>query len=150
MSIRFDQLKELRDKTTIKGSYLFLSFSVYMYIFTSLELLDLANICADIKSSFDQEINKVPRLDDKIFRYYYSKIPSENRKVLICSNLKSNLKNIIVSEINNSLLIKIDYEIIKENKISEFKSVEALKIKIPETMLRKFIKFSILSFKKKK
>lgn len=44
MSLRFDQLKELRDKTTIKGSYVFLSFSFYAYIFTSFGLLDFENI----------------------------------------------------------------------------------------------------------
>lgn len=38
-----DEIKEIRDKTTVKGAYLFLSISIFSFIFIKLGILDLKN-----------------------------------------------------------------------------------------------------------
>lgn len=112
-------------------------------------LLELTKKIVEIKVDFMDEINKFPRLKDKNLQFFYSKIPSKDKKVMIESNLQGEIKYIKVFEENKSLFFKIDYKIKEGNRINEYNDIDIFKFKIEDNFLRKFIKFSVLNYKKK-
>ncbi|KKN27465.1 hypothetical protein LCGC14_0864370 [marine sediment metagenome] len=96
---------------------------------------------------FIEEVNKIPRLDDRSLNYYYTKLNSKDKKVIIKSNLQGNIKNLTMLEDGTWLKLKIDYEIRTDKRKEQFNDVVALKINLIDKSLRSFLNHSIVTAK---
>ncbi len=113
------------------------------------DLLNLTRSLKLIQVRFLEEVNKFPRLDDRPLNYYYSKIDSKDKKVLIKSNLQGKINNITVLEDGSWLSLKIGYEIKTNKRKEEFRDNTALKVNLLDNNLRNFLNHSISSSKLK-
>ncbi len=113
------------------------------------ELLKLIRSLKVQQVNFLDDINKFPRLEDRSLNYYYIKIASKDKKVLIKSNLQGKINNMRVLEDGSWLIIAIDYEIRANKRKEEYKDIEALKINILNNNLRSFLNHSITNTKLK-
>ncbi|KKM95992.1 hypothetical protein LCGC14_1182580, partial [marine sediment metagenome] len=96
---------------------------------------------------FIEEVNKIPRLDDRSLNYYYTKLNSKDKKVYIKSNLQGNINNITMLEDGPWLKLKIDYEIRTDKRKEKFNDIIALKINLIDKSLRSFLNHSITTAK---
>lgn len=104
------------------------------------ELLDSSKYYGQIKSNFGSEINKYPRIENVTLNYYYQKIPANNKKIKILSNLKGKIENLTIRELNDDIIYAIDY--FDENKELQ-NECEVMILTVDDKYLRKFLIHSI-------
>lgn len=111
------------------------------------KMLTLTRQLADAQATFEEYLNKFPRIDDVPLYNYYNQIPLENRKVAIPSNCRGVIKNIRTNQEGDWLIILIDGIISLRGSEQDVSELEVLRIKIEDEHLRNFLGECIRSSK---
>jgi len=101
------------------------------------------------KIDFLKEINKKPRLRDKNFDFFYSKVESNKKLVFIQSNLVGKIIVLEIVEDNDDLIIKCDLEVQSNGNKKKIERKDIIRIEFLNPNLRSFIKNSLINHKKK-
>jgi hypothetical protein len=115
-----------------------------------IEIVDKLIIAAEQLISLKEKadigifVNQHPRVKDKRLEYYYRRVPTESRQVLIESNAKGNLKGVHTAEEGNDIVIRIDYK----SETDEVKDFVALKLRVDDKSLRQYLIHTIASNQK--
>jgi type I restriction-modification system DNA methylase subunit len=111
------------------------------------EILVLKKRMNDIDTNFNKYVNSIPRIEDTIFKHYYTRY-GKDVVPLIDSKIRGTIRRFRVDRQNDWLVLKMDFHTKTKEEGEEFADIEVLKCQIQDKYLRDFLFFSLSNCKK--